>query len=280
MKHILRNILIIFVLYCIVPVAAQEIPSAELATAEDFLYQKFTELYKSPDDAEKVEINSLILDEFEKLLKDPMSFNYPFDSLRWTGRIYSPDQRVRIITWNIPAVDGTHIYYGFIQYCQKKEKPCLVFRLHDRSLDITNPESAVLSAERWWGALYYKILMNRYKGKRVYTIIGLDMNDRYSNKKVIDIITFEDNYDPVFGRPAFRVEGKLKNRVIFEYAEDVVMTVRYNEMNKMIVFDHLSPIDPALRNNPRFYAPDSSYDGFRFRKGIWEYFPDIDVRNP
>jgi len=64
------------------------------------------------------------------------------------------------------------------------------------------------------------------------------------------VLTFEDNNTPVFGRPAFRIEGKLKNRVIFEYAEDVVMTARYNKENKMIVFDHLSPIEPALKNNP------------------------------
>jgi hypothetical protein len=280
MKHILQNILLIFVLFFTTLVTAQDYVSQELATAEDALHKKFTELYKSSDDVKKDEVNSMIMDEFEKILKNPMSFNYPFDSLRWTGRIYSPDQKLRLITWNIPALNSTHTYYGFIQYCQKKGKPCLVFRLHDRSQDITNPESAILSAEKWWGALYYEILMNRYKGSCVYTIFGLDMNDQYSNKKVIDMLVFENNQNPVFGRPAFRMDGKLKNRVIFEYAEDVVMTVRYNEKNKMIVFDHLSPIEPALKNNPRFYAPDSSYDGFRFRKGIWEYVPDIDVRNP
>src|SRR4030042_6147493 len=280
MKHILQNILLIFVLFFTTLVTAQDYVSQELATAEDALYKKFTELYKSSDDVKKDEVNSMIMDEFEKILKNPVSFNYPFDSLRWTGRIYSPDQKLRLITWNIPAINGTHTYYGFIQYCQKQGKPCLVFRLHDRSQDITNPESEILSAEKWWGALYYQILMNKYKGSCVYTIFGLDMNDQYSNKKVIDMLAFENNQNPVFGRPAFRMDGKLKNRVIFEYAKDVVMTVRYNKKNKMIVFDHLSPIEPALRNNPRFYAPDSSYDGFRFRKGIWEYVPDIDVRNP
>jgi hypothetical protein len=76
------------------------------------------------------------------------------------------------------------------------------------------------------------------------------------------------------------VDGKIKYRVIFEYAEDVMMTIRYSPEIKMIVFDHLSPIEPAFRNNPRYYAPDSSYDGFRFNKGTWEYIADIDARNP
>jgi hypothetical protein len=145
---------------------------------------------------------------------------------------------------------------------------------------ISQPATEVLNPEKWWGALYYQVLVNKYKGKRLYTIIGLDMNDMYSNKKVIDVLTFNDGNVPVFGSPVFRHEEKLKNRIIFEFAEDVVMTIRYNDKVKMIVFDHLSPIDPALRNSPRFYAPDSSYDGLRFRKGVWEYVPDVDVRNP
>ena len=280
MKHSLQIILIICVSFAGFGINAQNIPTSELVNAELDIYQKFTGLYKSSDVSQINELNSQILDKLELLLKDPLSFDYNFDSLRWTGRIYSPDRKLRFITWNIPADNGTHTYYGFIQYYPKKGKPCLVFRLHDQSQEITRPESEILSPEKWWGALYYVVLINKYKGTRFYTIIGLDMNDRYSNKKVIDVLTFKDNNTPVFGRPAFRIEGKIKNRVIFEYAEDVVMTARFNKENKMIVFDHLSPIDPGLKNNPRFYAPDSSYDGFIFRKGVWEFVPDVDVRNP
>jgi hypothetical protein len=271
-------IFLITVIFVINPSGAQQ--SFDIATHEMDLYKKFTELYKSRDVTIQNELNSQILDELEPLLQDPQSFNYQFDSLRWTGRIYSPDRKLRFITWNVPASNGTHSYYGFLQYYPKKNKPCLVFRLNDKSANINQPESEILSPEKWWGALYYQVLVNKYKGERLYTVIGLDMNDMYSNKKVIDVLTFNDQNTPVFGRPVFHSEGKLKNRIIFEYAEDVVMIVRYNQQNKMIVFDHLSPIDPALRNNPRFYAPDSSYDGFRFRKGVWEYIPDIDVRNP
>ena len=261
-------------------VNAQDASFTKIVKTEIDLYNKFTALHKYADEAQKDMVNSNILEELESLLALPMSFNYPFDSLRWIGKIYSPDLKFRLITWNIPSADGTHTYYGFIQIPQKKGKPCLVIRLKDRSLEINTPETDILSAETWWGALYYEIIMNKNKGVRMYTLIGLDLNDRYSNKKVIDILTFNDDNVPVFGLPVLQMDGKTKNRVIFEFAEDVVMTIRYNGDSKMIVFDHLSPIEPALRNNPRFYAPDSSYDGFRFRKGIWEYVPDLDIRNP
>jgi hypothetical protein len=259
---------------------AQKTSFDDLKVSEMALYREFGEMYKTRDITLQDELNSRILDELESLLKDPRSFEYHFDSLRWTGRIYSPDNKIRFITWNIPAIDGKHTYYGFLQCFTEKGQPCLVFRLHDRSPEISQPESVNLDPGNWWGALYYEVLVNKYKRNRLYTIIGYDLNDRYSNKKVIDVMTFTDSNTPVFGLPVFHIEGKLQNRVIFEYAEDVVMIVRFNEEKKMIVFDHLSPIDPALRNNPRFYAPDSSYDGLRFRKGIWEFVHDVDVRNP
>jgi hypothetical protein len=278
MKNIIRTFLMILI-FAGSQVSAQQNTAADLAAVEMDLYKKFSGLYKTQEVSNQVKLNSEILDEFELILKNPQSFEYKFDSLRWTGRIYSPDRKLRFITWNIPASNGSHTYFGFLQYNQGKDQPCLVFRLQDRSGEISQPETAILSPEKWWGALYYQVLVNKFRGTRFYTIIGYDLNDRYSNKKVIDILTFHDNI-PVFGHPVFRMDGKLKNRVIFEYAEDVVMVIRFNEKNKMIVFDHLSPIDPALKNNPRFYAPDSSYDGFRFRKGFWEYVQDIDVRNP
>ena len=56
--------------------------------------------------------------------------------------------------------------------------------------------------------------------------------------------------------------------------------LRWEKKKKMIVFDHLSPA--AIRYNGiyEFYGPDFSVDGYKFKKGKWRYFNDIDVRNP
>lgn len=282
MKHILKIITIIFFwMLCFgFHVHAQDSTFFKLVKAEIDIYYKFSDLYTFQNDAQRDSMNDQILSKLGQILEYQMSFNYPFDSLLFIGKKYSPDLKFRIYTWNIPAMNGTHTYYGFIQFPGKKNQPCIVIRLYDRSPEIVTPETRILSDKNWWGALYYEIIMNKYKGRRMYTLIGFDLHDRYSNKKVIDVLTFDDNNAPVFGHPALQMDGKIKNRMIFEYAEDVVMTIRYSANNKMIVFDHLSPIEPAFKNNPRYWAPDSSYDGFRFNKGIWEYMPDIDVRNP
>lgn len=259
---------------------SQDYSETELAATEDWLKNNFEKLYTSLSDATKESVNSEIMDTFESILQSHLSFNYHFDSLRRIGKVYSPDHKIRLITWNIPASDGTNTCYGFIQCKRKRKKPCLVFRLIDRSGEISNPETSILDPNHWWGALYYDILLNRSKGSRLYTLIGFNPHNRYSNKKVLDVITFDQDRQPSFGIPVFRAEETTYCRQIFEYSQDVVMNLRYEPGHKMIICDHLTPIEPALEGNYRFYAPDGSYDGFKFRKGVWEYQSDVDVRNP
>ena len=275
-----RIILISMFLFIFFMVYPQEYQESELSAAEEWLKEKFEELYTIPSDLDKENLNREILDTIESVLHNPDAFGYPFDSLRRIGKVYSPDHKIRFITWNIPAPDGSNTCYGFIQCKQKRKKPCLVFRLSDRSDEIRNPETSILDPNHWWGALYYDILLKRSKGNKLYTLIGFNPHNRYSNKKVLDVITFNQEGQPSFGFPLFRSEKDIYHRQIFEYSPDVVMSLRYEPGLKMIVFDHLSPIEPALKGNYRFYAPDGSYDGYRFRKGIWEYHPDVDVRNP
>ena len=47
----------------------------------------------------------------------------------------------------------------------------------------------------------------------------------------------------------------------------------------MIVFDHLSPTNPALASLKFTYAPDFTYDALKYEKKKWIHRSDIDVRN-
>jgi hypothetical protein len=133
--------------------------------------------------------------------------------------------------------------------------------------------------DNWPGMLYYQVLRHKAGRSIIYTLIGYHFNDRYSDKKIIDALLFNDEHEPVFGAPVFQTEEEIQHRVIFEYSGEVVMAVRYNPDVKMIVYDHLAPIEPELIGHFRFYAPDFSYDGYRWKSGIWVHQSDIDVRN-
>ena len=57
------------------------------------------------------------------------------------------------------------------------------------------------------------------------------------------------------------------------------MSLRYEKKKKMIVFDHLSPSSPSLKGKYEYYGPDFTYDGFSFKKGIWHYRKNLEMRN-
>ncbi|MBL7112301.1 MAG: hypothetical protein ISS19_10220 [Bacteroidales bacterium] len=276
----MKSVFTIVGLFISIWVLGQTAGENYLPEAELRLYNQYEWLYALQDKDQRMQLNDSILFSFESVLISYESFEYAFDSLKRTGRIYSPDKKFRIITWNIPWQDGTHTYYGFIQYPLKKEKRCEIIPLIDQSHEIDDPENTELFAGTWFGVLYYDILLNKSSGQKYYTLLGFDFNDRFSNKKVIDVLTFEHDL-PFFGKPIFETEkgGDLQHRLIFEFAPDVVMALRYDPRFKMIVLDHLSPIEPVFEGNYKFYAPDFSYDGYKFKKGIWRYQPDIDVRN-
>ena len=260
---------------------AQEARSGEMAVAEDSLHRAFESLYALGGDEERKAKSVEIARYFGEVLHDPGSYDYPFDSLTRIGKVFSPDRRLRAITWNVPLSDGTHAYYGFIQYLRRKwGKKMVLYPLEELSSYPEHTETAVFDTRHWPGALYYEIRVNKHAGKAYYTLFGFDFNDMYSNKKVLDAVTIDRDGSLRFGAPIFvTADGKVQTRVIFEYSANAVMTLRYDPSLKMIVFDHLSPIEAGLEGVYKFYGPDFSYDGFVFTDGKWHYRSDLDVRN-
>lgn len=258
-------------------ISAQE--KSNLATLEDNIYELFQFMSVAQSDKDKESINADIAAVFEQALKDAASFNYPFDSLKFIGKIKSSDQRLRIYTWNIPYHDGTHQYIGYLQYIPEKDKEPLVYRLIDKSDEITNPTEAILDNSNWYGALYYDVILSGDKENRCYILLGFDFNDFFSSKKLIEILSFNEKDEPVFGKPIIERDGKLAVRVIFEFSARVSMNLRYSKEKEMIIYDHLSPSRPSLSGKFQFYGPDMSYDGLKYEDGIWKTYKDIDVRN-
>lgn len=250
----------------------------ELKVLEDSLGQYFHLLATEDDDQKKLEINDHILHLFRKALKFEESFYYPFYNLKNVGVIKSDDYNLRIITWNLPYNDRTHKYFGFIQY-KKNNRSYDFFELKDHSEQIKNPEMAVLTPDNWYGALYYKIISNKSKGTEYFTLLGSDLNNLLTKKKIIDILYFNEDDQPVFGNQVFKNKVPPVSRVIFEFNGQANMTLAYDEERDMIVFDHLSPSRPSLKGQYEFYGPDFSYDGLKFERGIWNLYSDIDARN-
>ena len=247
-------------------------------------------LYSSETDAEREELNKKLLSTFEACLKLPSSFNFPFDSLNDVGRLMSPDKTFRIINWNIPYNDGSHKYYGFIQKkhkqkvknqgSKKEEKEVmLLFTLNDQKDIITRQESHTGDNNNWIGMLYYKIIPKKTKNKTYYTLLAWDGNNKFSNKKIIDVVSFNRNGIPQFGAYLFNMNKVHQRRVIFEYSKSCSMSLKYDERKDSIIFDHLVPIQEQFEGQYQYYCPDLGLDGFGFKRGKWNFNTDVLARN-
>ena len=218
--------------------------------------------------------------KFEDLLNDPGSFTYSFDSLNTVSVLSSNDKKIRVYTWILPSTSkDNYSYFGFVQLYDKKLNKVNLFNLEDTLLPTEEAEKKSLGIKDWFGALYYKMIENKLKGDKIYTLLGWRGNNRQTTIKVIDALVINKEI-PKFGTPVFKSERGMKHRVIFEYTAQAVMSLRYNEKKKMIVFDHLSPSNLSLKGKFESYGPDMSYDAFKFKKGKWIFLKNIEIGNP
>lgn len=237
----------------------------------------FQELAQNIADEKKLSVNSDIRERMRMLLTHEESFSYPFDSLKYMGKVLSPDGSFRLYCWNIVLTNGSYRYYTFIQH-SKKESGCRVEELFDREDTPDNCMMITSRANDWLGALYYQIIPFKNSGKDYYLLLGWDGNNISTNKKVIEVLYFDNERKAVFGAPVINWRDKRLNRVVFEYAKQARMTLRYDMASKRVIFDHLSPMSPNYKGQFEYYGPDFSYDALILKKGVWILEEDVDIR--
>jgi hypothetical protein len=250
-----------------------------LARAEIQIERLFTRMAASTVDSDRKSINDSIVRLMEVTLKISGSMDYPFTSLAKMGKISSTDARIRIYTWNLPWTDGTNTYYGFLQYKTNNQGETRQAFLNDRSAEIPDASKGILSPSQWYGMLIYEIVEAKDGGNVYYTLLGLDNQDLFVSCKIADVLYFNNQNEPVFGKPIFYYQNKLMCRVVFQYSAKVKMSLKWNSKMKMIIFDHLAPPGSSYTGNYAYYGPDFSYDGLQFKDGRWEYVEKVDVRN-
>jgi hypothetical protein len=253
--------------------------SQDFSTSEYTLSNIFLKIHRDSSETNNISNNAKFITVLDSVLKIPESFFYTFSSLK-IGNVIAPDNTFRILTWNLMHENGTYENFGFLQKYDKESKKVTVYYLTDKSDVLKNQMQQVCSPDSWIGATYYMICQNKYDGQTFYSLIGWDPNNTYTQKKIIEILKFDNTGLPVFGIPIIELKGKgFQKRIIFEYSSKNTMMLRYDKRKKMIAFDHLSPSDFRYTDIYEFYGPDFSIDGYKFTKGKWRYQADIDIRN-
>jgi hypothetical protein len=159
------------------------------------------------------------------------------------------------------------MYFGAIQ--MNESDSLILYGLNDSSDRMKNQLFKTVDHQNWVGCLYYQIHGYKHKKQKYYLLFGWDGEDASTNKKIIDILWFNEQGKPQFGAPVFEVKDDFQYRLVFEFADRAVMLCRYEEQMNQIVYAHLVPTNPILKGDYEHYLPDGTYDFLDFKKGFW-----------
>lgn len=217
--------------------------------------------------------NALFKRELKDFLLETSPLKY-LDSIPYFSHLKSSDKVFDIFNWNISFEDGSFEYFCLLRLNETSE----IIEFTDNSDKFYNPETKKLSSKDWFGALYYEIIPVKAK-PNYYTLLGWDGNNSYTTKKIIETMEIKGN-QIIFGLPVLKNENETKSRVLFEYSSKAVMSLKYDDKEKLIIFDHLAPFQEGADDFYEFYGPDLSFDGYKLKKGEWIYTKNVDARAP
>ena len=263
-----------------ISVFSQKVSKQLIAEYEDTLKVMAHTIMNGENQAVKTEANNAFISTLQEVLQFERSFNYPFDSLKTISIKTSSDSKVRIYTWLLKKDSGSYQYFGFVHYKNKSKKRYEIITLNDNSENIRRPENEQLDNNNWYGALYYDIIYIKKKGRKYYTLLGWDGNNDISTKKIIDVMYFSGREKIKFGASIFKKGKTTTKRFIIEYNATSTISVRYEEKEKRIVFDHLIPMRKDLEGLHEYYIPDGTYNALKYTNGKWELKNDVAANNP
>ncbi len=286
-----KKVIFYFLIFFSVFLNAQKVDSTlyVFKEAENELKQLIKQTFYSKNEKERIDGNRKFIAVWDRIISNPQILNYGFDSLKNDVAILTPkDKKFKLITWDFHREDGTYAYFGFLLVNNNKRikkglfrhetvEAYEYFKLIDNSAIIKNPETFIGSTSKWFGMLYYSVIdCDGY-----YTLLARDINDKITQRKFVDVLSFKSDGTPVFGKDVFRFPKKNPRRLMFEYSSDISMSLRYNDKLNQIVYSHLAPKQGGgeLEGQFQFYGPDGSFDALEMKKDKWVTIEDVDARN-
>jgi hypothetical protein len=247
----------------------------QLKQLEQEIKKSSTDLVEADDALDRYRADSFFTRGLVKALKTPNSFYYNFDSIKTISKIYAPDSSFKIFTWQLMKDFTSVRQKGAIQM-RTEDGSLKLIPLIDNSDNSNNPFDSVRSNQRWIGAIYYKIILTKYNSTNIYTLLGYDDNDEKTNRKWMEVLTFDKDGVAQFGGRYFQYPNddiKPKQpafRFCLEYKKEAKARLNFDTSINMIVFDHLTSEEknPARRQS---LIPDGDFEGFKWIESRWVY---------
>lgn len=252
----------------------------KLQQKEDSLALLAKYIYADSTIASRMIADSMFVRTLIRSLQIKNSFYHPFDSLIGISKLYAPDTSFRIFTWSLQLDDDKYYYRqrGAIQL-RTRDGSLRLVPLRDYSEWTENPMDSVRTKNNWIGAVYYNIIKTQDKGKNYYTLFGFDNNSAMSSKKWIEVMTFNERSEPVFGGQYFTfnedsIPKPPLHRFHIEYKKDVRTVLNYIPDLQIILVDHLIS-ETEEPQNKWTLVPDGDYEGFKWENGKWVHIDKV-----
>ena len=259
---------------------AQTITSGDykkLQTKEDSLKRYALDIVQGESADDRFAADSMFTRMFVRALQTKNSIEYPFDSLITISKLSSKDGSFKIYTWQLMITDDMVRKHGAIQM-KTADGSLKLFPLLDMAEYIDHPADTITNNLHWVGAVYYQLIEKNAFGKTFYTLLGYDENSISSNKKIIEILTFEDG-KPIFGGSNFSfrdnsLHKKSMARYIMEYKKHAGPRLTYDADEDMIIIEHL--ISETGEPDKKYtYVGDGDYEGLKWKEGKWVHISKI-----
>jgi len=227
-------------------VSAQHITSIDkkqLARKEDSLRHYADSMINAQEPTTRFRSDSTFTKTFVRALLVKNSFYHPFETVETVSKLYAPDSTFRIFSWQLKKDEYMYLQKGVIQM-RTSDGSLKIFPLYDQSMFTGKPNDSVRNNKNWIGAIYYKIIEKNWQGKNYYTLLGFDDFTISSNRKWMEVLTFNEKGEPEFGGPFFTykedsVKKPTEYRFNIEYKKDARTTFNYNPELDMVIYDHL-----------------------------------------
>ncbi|NOT36399.1 MAG: hypothetical protein HOP11_03360, partial [Saprospiraceae bacterium] len=191
-------------------------------------------------------------------------------------RLKVPDKEIEIFTWQSEKATKDFDYHCLIK---NEDGSLLKFTRENR--DYSRIRREEFNKDNWYGAVYYHILPQSFGNQNYYILFGFAQNSSEEKFKIIETISFNTN-DLKLGLPVFPYVDKDKesttlNRMLIKYSQGSNCLLRFEEVEKQIIFDHMIYYEDFGSGTMGSYLPDGSYEAFEYKGKTWKYIPKLKV---
>jgi hypothetical protein len=264
---------IVFLVF-LIPVKAQE-PTKDISRVLQDLYYW---ILNSTSDSERMRLNDSVILLVNSYVASDSVMKHRFDNVRNLGQIDSPDGKLKIINWNLVLRDGSNRYYLYIIRSGGKKGHNIVYKLTGTNSIKPIRTNLIYTPENWYGAAYYAIQPFKVRKNVSYLLLGIDFGNTFTTRKIIDVLSFDEKGDILFGRECFRKGDETLSREVLEYSSDGLVSLRI-QSRKLVVFDHLDSFSSGHGDSPESVGAGLYFDGYALKKGVWNYVSNIQIKN-